>query len=119
MFNAVSSPRTGYGVGEPFTGAGQRFTGSGSYRTVPSADRGCLQELGEGTVDYWFTTVNQDIHMREKNTFLLAGAGAFTTPTLYGSFQIPVHEGSCMTGPPTTALFLAEVMVVRTTGIWQ
>jgi hypothetical protein len=118
MFNAVSSPREGYGVGEPFVGNGQRFTGSGSYRTIPSGD-GCLQELGEGEVDYWFATVNQDVHMKEKNTFLLAGAGAFTTPTLYGSFQIPLHEGSCLTGPPTAALFLAEVSMVRTTGIWQ
>lgn len=119
MFNAVSSPRYGYGVGEPFTGSGEQFTGSGSYKTVPLGDGGCLQELGEGTVDYWFRTVNQDVHMREKNTFLLAGAGAFTTPTLYGSFQIPLHEGGCLTGPPTTALFLAEVTVVRPTGIWQ
>ena len=57
--------------------------------------------------------------MKEQNTFLLAGAGTFTTPTLYGSFQIPLHESSCMTGPPTTALFLAEVTMVRTTGIWK
>jgi hypothetical protein len=119
MFNAVSSPRTGYGVGEPFTGSGQQFRGSGSYQTVPSGDHGCFHELGEGDVDYWFATVNQDVHMREKNSFILAGAGVFTTPTLYGSFQIPMHEGSCLSGPPTTALFVAEVSVVRTTGIWQ
>jgi hypothetical protein len=118
MFNVISSPRNSYGVGEQFVGNGQQFTGSGSYQTIPSADRGCLHELGEGTVDYWVTTQNQDVHMREKNTFLLAGAGAFTTPTLHGSFQIPLHEGSCLTGPPTTALFLAEVTLVRTTGIW-
>lgn len=119
MFNFVSSPRYGYGVGEQFDGNQQQFSGSGSYQTVPSADRGCLHELGEGTVDYWITTVNQDIHMVEKNAFHLAGAGTFTTPTLYGSFQIPLHEGQCLSEPATTALFLAEVTAVRTTGIWK
>ena len=53
-----------------------------------------------------------------RSLFFLAGAGAFTTPTLYGSFQVPVHEGECLDGPPTTALFLAEVTMVRTSGIW-
>lgn len=118
MFNVVSTPRGAHGVGEQFTGAGQRFTGTGSYKTVPSAGGGCLHELGEGEVDYWIATQNQDIHMVEKNAFHLAGAGTFTTPTLYGSFQIPLHEGDCLTGPPTTALFLAEVLVVRTSGKW-
>ncbi len=119
MFNVVSSPRHGYGVGEQFKSDGQQFTGSGSYKTVPSADGGCLHELGEGTVDYMIVTENQDIYMREKNSFLLAGAGAFTTPTLYGSFQIPLHKGNCLTGAATTALFVAEVTSVRTTGLWQ
>lgn len=119
MFNFVSSPRQGNGVGETFNPQGQAFRGFGDYRTVPSSDGGCLHELGAGTVDYYLRTVNQDIHMKEQNTFLLAGAGTFTTPTLYGSFQIPLHESSCMTGPPTTALFLAEVTMVRTTGIWK
>jgi len=119
MFNFVSSPRQGNGVGESFNPQGQQFRGSGSYQTVPSSDGGCLHELGEGTVDYYLRTVNQDIHMKEQNSFLLAGAGALTTPTLYGSFQIPLHERSCLTGPPTTALFLAEVTMVRTTGIWK
>jgi hypothetical protein len=116
MFNFISSPRGDHGVGEQFVGAGNRFTGSGSYQTFPSADSGCLHELGDGKVDYWFRTQNQDIHMVEDNSFLLAGAGVFTTPTLYGSFQIPLHEGQCLSGPPTTALFLAEVSVVRTSG---
>ena len=118
MFNVISSPRGEHGVGEQFTGVQQRFSGSGSYRTVPSADGGCLHELGEGTVDYWIVTQNQEIHVQEKNAFHLAGAGIFTTPTLNGSFQIPVHEGQCLTGPATTALFLAEVLAVRTSGKW-
>jgi len=119
MFNFVSSPRNGNGVGETFNGQGQQFRGSGSYRTVPSSGGGCLHELGEGTVDYYLATVNQDIHMKEKNTFRLAGAGTFTTPTLYGSFQISQHDSRCLTGPATTALFLAEVTMVRTTGIYK
>ena len=119
MFNFVSSPRQGNGVGEAFNPQGQQFRGFGEYKTIPSSDGGCLHELGVGTVDYYLRTVNQDIHMKEQNTFLLAGAGTFTTPTLYGSFQIPMHEGSCLTGPATTALFMAEVTLVRTTGIWK
>lgn len=118
MFNVVSTPRGERGVGEQFTGQGQHFSGSGSYKTIPSSDGGCLHELGEGDVDYWMVTQNQDIHMQEKNAFTLAGAGTFTTPTLHGSFQIPLHEGQCLTGPATTALFLAEVAVVRTSGKW-
>jgi hypothetical protein len=119
VFNFVSSPRKGNGVTETFNGQGQQFRGSGSYQTVPSAEGGCLHALGEGTVDYYLATVNQDIHMKEQTSFLLAGAGTFNTPTLYGSFQIPQHDSSCLTGPPTTALFLAEVTMVRTTGAWK
>jgi hypothetical protein len=119
MFNFVSSPRYGYGVGEQFTGSQQQFSGSGSYKTVPAADGGCLHELGEGTVKYLITTVNQDVHVVEKNTFHLAGAGTFTTPQLYGSFQIPLHDSQCLSAPATTALFLAEVAWVRTSGVWK
>ena len=119
MFNFVSSPRHRRGVGEQFTGKQQQFSGSGSYRTIPSADRGCLHELGEGTVDYWITTENQDVHVKEQNTFRLAGAGTLTTPHLYGSFQIPLHDSQCLSAPATTALFLAEVAWVRTSGVWK
>ena len=119
MFNFVSSPRQGNGVGESFNPQGQQFRGSGSYQTVPSSSGACLHELGEGTVDYYLRTVNQDIHMKEQNTFLLAGAGTFTTPTLYGSFQISQHDSSCLTDPATTAHFLAEVTLVRTSGLWK
>jgi hypothetical protein len=118
MFNVISSPRGGRGVGERFVGSGKQFTGEGSYKTVPSGEGGCLHELGEGKVDYWIATENQDIHMKENNSFILVGAGAFTTPSLYGSFQIPMQEGSCLTAAPATALFLAEVSFVRTSGIW-
>ena len=89
------------------------FTGFGSYTVLPSGDGGCLRELGNGTVDYWIATDEQDVHVKEPHAFLLAGAGAFTTPTLRGLFQIPRYEGNCLTSPVTTALFLAEVTLVR------
>jgi hypothetical protein len=89
------------------------FEGSGSYTVVPSGEGGCLRELGTGTVDYWIKTDKQDVHVKEPHAFLLAGAGAFTTPTLRGVFQIPMYEGNCLTTPVTRALFLAEVTLVR------
>src|SRR5919198_5018585 len=49
------------------------FTGSGSYTSLPSAQGGCLRQLGTGSVDYWITTEKQDIHIQEPNAFLLAG----------------------------------------------
>jgi hypothetical protein len=95
------------------------FTGSGSYTVVPSGEGHCLRELGSGTVDYWITTENQDVHIQEQHSFLLAGAGVFTTPTLRGSFQIPAYEeGNCLTTPVTRAIFLAEVTMARLTG-WE
>lgn len=89
------------------------FTGEGSYTSLPSAQGGCLRQLGTGDVDYWITTEKQDIHIREPHAFLLAGAGAFTTPTLRGVFQIVSYEGDCLTGPVTKASFLAEVTLFR------
>jgi len=89
------------------------FAGSGSYTVVPSGAGGCLRELGTGTVDYWIPTDEQDVHVQEPHAFLLAGAGAFTTPTLRGVFQIPTYEGNCLTTPVTRALFLAQVTLVR------
>ena len=43
----------------------------------------------------------------------MAGAGAFTTPTLRGTFQLPLYDGNCMTTPRTTTLFLAQVTLAR------
>jgi len=100
-----------YGT-DHFAGPGS-FTGSGSYTAVPSGSRSCLEQLGSGTVDYWLVTSSQNIHVIEPHSFILAGAGAFTTPTLRGSFQIPLYEGDCVTTPRTTTLFLAEVALVR------
>ena len=89
------------------------FSGIGSYSAVPSGDGHCLRELGNGTVDYWIATEEQDVHMKEPHSFLLAGAGLFTTPTLRGTFQVPLYEGNCLTAPVTKALFLAEVTLTR------
>jgi hypothetical protein len=89
------------------------FNGSGSYTSLPSAQGGCLHQLGTGSVDYWITTEKQDIHVQEPHAFLLAGAGAFTTPTLRGVFQIVSYEGDCLTGPVTTASFQAQVTLLR------
>lgn len=98
---------------ENMVGSGS-FAGSGSYTTLPSGKGGCLRELGTGTVDYWIPTNLQKVHMREPNTFLLAGVGAFTTPTLRGAFEIPLYDGNCLTTPGARALFLAQVVMVRT-----
>lgn len=89
------------------------FAGSGSYTTVPSGGGSCLRQLGPGTVDYWIPTSEQDVHLIEPHAFILAGGGAFTTRTLRGTFQIPLHEGNCVTGPATSAVFLAQVTLLR------
>ena len=88
------------------------FVASGSYTSVPSG-AGCVEQLGSGTVDYWIATTHQHVHVIEPHSFILAGAGAFTTPTLRGSFQIPLYDGNCVTTPRTATLFLAQVTLAR------
>jgi len=110
---AVIQCRGQFNTRELMKGQGS-FAGSGFYSVVPSSQGGCLRELGTGSVDYWIPTDEQDVHVIEPHAFLLAGAGAFTTPTLRGVFQIlPMYEGNCLTTPVTKALFLAEVSLVR------
>ena len=96
----------------PMLGRGS-FAASGSYTAVPSG-AGCVEQLGSGTVDYWITTTDQHVHLIEPHSFILAGAGTFTTPTLRGTFQIPLYDGNCVTAPRTTTLFLAQVTLART-----
>ena len=96
---------------DPMLGPGS-FVASGSYTAVPSS-AGCVEQLGSGTVDYWITTTQQHVHVIEPHSFMLAGAGAFTTPTLRGTFQLPLYEGNCVTTPRTTTLFLAQVTLAR------
>jgi hypothetical protein len=89
------------------------FTGSGSYTSLPTAQGGCLRELGTGSVDYWITTEKQDIHVQEPHAFLLAPAGAFTTPTLRGVFEVVSYDGDCLVAPVTKATFQAQVTLFR------
>lgn len=95
----------------PMLGPGS-FVASGSYTAV-SSSAGCVEQLGSGTVDYWIMTTRQHVHLIEPHSFILAGAGAFITPTLRGTFQIPLYDGNCVTTPRTTTLFLAQVTLAR------
>ena len=95
---------------ERVTGGGS-FIGSGSYGVVPGADN-CLPMLGDGMVDYWIQTSEQDIHIVEAPVFTPAGAGVFTTPSLRGTFQIAHYEGNCVE-PDAAALFAAEVTLLK------
>ena len=89
------------------------FSGSGSYRALPGgASR--LPYAGTGTVDYRFQTSEADVHLNEPHSFVLAGTGVFSTPTLRGTFQVvPPPDGDCLSKPLTKALFVAEVSMVR------
>ena len=98
---------------EQMSGEAGSFSGIGSYTAVPSGEGHCLRQLGTGTVDYWIKTEEQDVHVKEPHAFLLAGAGVFTTPTLRGTFQIPLYEVNCLTAPVSRAMFLAQVSLVR------
>jgi hypothetical protein len=89
------------------------FGGSGTYTSASSSETGCFRELGTGTVDYWIPTDKQDIHVVEPYAFFLAGAGAFLTPTLRGTFQITTYDGDCVTGTVSKASFLAQVTLFR------
>jgi hypothetical protein len=96
-----------------FTGQGP-FVGTGTYTVLPSGTGTCIHQVGEGSVDYTFRTISGWYQMKEKNEFVLAGAGAFTTPSLRGSFVIPPpYEGDCITTPVTRATFIAQVLLVR------
>jgi hypothetical protein len=99
---------------ERITGPG-RFTGSGVYSEIPGGSGSCLQHVGSGTVDYMVPTSAADVHINEAHEFVLVGAGAFSTPSLNGSFQVtPPYEGDCVTGPVTKANFVAQGLLVRT-----
>jgi hypothetical protein len=96
-----------------FTGQGS-FVGSGTYTVLPSGTGTCLHQVGEGNVDYYFRTISSTYRVNEKNEFVLAGAGKFTTPSMTGSFVIPPpYEGDCITTPVTRATFIAQVLLAR------
>lgn len=90
------------------------FSGTGSYTALPGGTGECLRNIGSGTVDYTFPTAASDVHLVERQDYALAGVGAFTTPSLRGTFQVtPPYEGDCVTKPITKALFVAEATLVR------
>jgi hypothetical protein len=97
-----------------FNGPGS-FTGSGTYTVGPLGAGACLHHVGSGTVDYRFPTTADDIHLVEPQDYALVGAaGAFTTPSLRGTFQIsPPYEGDCLTKPLTRAFFVAQATLIR------
>lgn len=89
------------------------FTGSGTYQALPDGSGTCLRNVGTGTLDYGFPTSQADIHLVEAGSYTLAGAGAFMTPTLRGTFQVAPVEGDCVSEPVTSAVFVAQVSLVR------
>jgi len=92
------------------------FTGSGTFTMAPHGGGACLQHIGSGTVDYRIPTSEQDVHLIEPQTFALAGAGSFRTPSLGGTFQLAQlqdGESDCMTQPVTRAVFVAQALMVR------
>lgn len=91
-----------------------KFSGTGSYAALPGARGTCLRSVGSGKLDYTFPTTGADVHLVEPNDYTLAGVGAFTSPSLKGTFEItPPYEGDCVTKPITRALFLAEATLLR------
>jgi hypothetical protein len=103
-------PYNGY---ERIIGPGQ-FSGAGTYQAFPGGTGTCLHSIGSGTVRYGFPTTAYDIRLVEPHSYTLAGAGAFSTPSLKGTFQVtPPYDGDCVTKPVTTALFVAQAWLLR------
>jgi len=90
------------------------FSGSGTYAALPTGTGTCLHHVGSGTVDYWIFTSEADVHLKEPQSFVLAGTGTFSTPSLRATFQLtPPTDGDCVTKPVTRALFIAQATLVR------
>ena len=90
------------------------FAGAGTYTAFPPGSGSCLSSVGSGTVEYGFPTTQYDIRLVEPQDYTLAGAGAFTTPSLKGTFEVtPPYDGDCVTKPVTKALFVAQASLVR------
>jgi hypothetical protein len=90
------------------------FSGSGTYAALPTGTGTCLHHVGSGTVDYWIFTSEADVHLKEPQSFVLAGAGTFSTPSLRATFQLtPPTDGDCVTRPVTKALFIAQATMIR------
>jgi len=98
------------------TGPG-KFSGSGTYTASPVGAAPCLHNIGTGQVDYTVPTMEADNRIQEQHDFVFAGAGAFTTPTLRGSFQVvSPSEGNCLS-KPMKGSFVAEAVMVRLNGL--
>jgi hypothetical protein len=98
-----------------FTGPG-KFYGQGTYTDLPGKG-GCLHQVGKGTVDYRLQTTETDLHYEEPSEFVLAGAGAFTTPSVGGTIQMsPPYDGDCLTTPVTRATFVVQGLMIRVNG---
>jgi hypothetical protein len=98
------------------TGPGS-FIGSGTYAAAPNGQAPCLHYVGSGEVEYTVPTMEADNRIKEHHDFVFAGAGAFTTPTLRGSFQVvPPSDGNCL-AKPMKASFVAEAVMVRLNGL--
>jgi hypothetical protein len=77
-----------------------------------------MHHVGTGNVDYMIPTTEADVRIKEPHDFVLAGAGAFATPSLHGSFQItPPYAGDCVTKPVTRATFIAQALMLRNNGL--
>jgi hypothetical protein len=110
---AVISCQGLYNGYERITGDG-RFAGAGTYAAFPPGSGTCLHSTGSGTVEYGFPTTAYDIYLVEPHDYTLIGAGAFTTPSLKGTFEVtPPYDGDCVTKPVTKAFFVAQASLVR------
>ena len=110
---AVISCQGLYNGFERIMGPGS-FAGAGTYTAFPDGSGTCLHSVGSGTVEYGFPTTQYDIRLVEPHSYTLAGAGAFTTPSLKGTFEVtPPYNGDCVTKPVTTALFVAQAWLLR------
>ena len=99
------------------TGPGA-FTGSGTYAEAAGGTGTCLHSIGTGQVDYVIPTSEATIRIQEPHDFVFAGAGAFTTPSLRGTFEVgPPYDGDCVTEPVTKATFIAQAVLVRLNGL--
>ena len=99
------------------TGPG-KFIGSGTYTEASSGSGTCLHNVGTGQVDYVIPTTEANIRVQEQHDFVFAGAGAFTTPSLRGTFQVtPPYEGDCVNEHVTRATFVAQAVMLRFDGL--
>jgi hypothetical protein len=99
------------------TGPGA-FIGSGTYAEVSDGTGTCLHSIGSGQVDYLIPTSEATVRIQEPHEFVFAGAGAFTTPSLRGTFEgTPPYDGDCVTEPVTRATFVAQALMLRLNGL--